>query len=313
MKRIFAFFLTCLTVFGMLCTFALADNETIPVEVGPYPGKEEVNDEKIEVAVDLDEIIDAMVSNRIATYVPSETEYAKANEILDLYNTVNSGGNVTKHSTGSAYLENWKKLRYGNLIELTLDYDEGIDNLLVLRCTGYATDAKNDAAEYYPQYTDSAQHFMWNYLMTERVSKTVARTVGNNHEWGIAMINSMLNAYDGYYNKYLKEGMSEDAASSNALKSTVLYMPVFKYDSVTYMQSSYEFFKSFFSAESVMDFWNNCYGRAYPEKGYPDAVKAFSYAGFIANELVLDASGNTAGNLTEAQTKSVWAWDWYSY
>ena len=66
----------------MLCTFALADNETIPVEVGPYPGKEEVNDEKIEVAVDLDEIIDAMVSNRIATYVPSETEYAKANEIL---------------------------------------------------------------------------------------------------------------------------------------------------------------------------------------------------------------------------------------
>lgn len=49
----------------------------------------------------------------------------------------------------------------------------------------------------------------------------------------------------------------------------------------------------------------------YPEKGYPDAVKAFSYAGFIANELVLDASGNTAGNLTEAQTKSVW--DWYSY
>lgn len=254
-----------------------------------------------------------MVSNRIATYVPSETEYAKANEILDLYNTVNSGGNVTKHSTGSAYLENWKKLRYGNLIELTLDYDEGIDNLLVLRCTGYATDAKNDAVEYYPQYTDSAQHFMWNYLMTERVSKTVARTVGNNHEWGIAMINSMLNAYDGYYNKYLKEGMSEDAASSNALKSTVLYMPVFKYDSVTYMQSSYEFFKSFFSAESVMDFWNNCYGRAYPEKGYPDAVKAFSYAGFIANELVLDASGNTAGNLTEAQTKSVWAWDWYSY
>lgn len=297
----------------MLCTFALADNETIPVEVGPYPGKEEVNDEKIEVAVDLDEIIDAMVSNRIATYVPSETEYAKANEILDLYNTVNSGGNVTKHSTGSAYLENWKKLRYGNLIELTLDYDEGIDNLLVLRCTGYATDAKNDAVEYYPQYTDSAQHFMWNYLMTERVSKTVARTVGNNHEWGIAMINSMLNAYDGYYNKYLKEGMSEDAASSNALKSTVLYMPVFKYDSVTYMQSSYEFFKSFFSAESVMDFWNNCYGCAYPEKGYPDAVKAFSYAGFIANELVLDASGNTAGNLTEAQTKSVWAWDWYSY
>ena len=42
-------------------------------------------------------------------------------------------------------------------------------------------------------------------------------------------------------------------------------------------------------------------------------MKAFSYAEFIANELVLDASGNTAGNLTEAQTKSVWSWDWYSY
>lgn len=67
-------------------------------------------------------------------------------------------------------------------------------------------------------------------------------------------------------------------------------------------------FSSTFTADTVEGVDSH-----YPEKGYPDAVKAFSYAGFIANELVLDASGNTAGNLTEAQTKSVWDWDWYSY
>lgn len=78
------------------------------------------------------------------------------------------------------------------------------------------------------------------------------------------------------------------------------------------MESSYSFFKSFFSDESIMDFWNNCFGRVYPEKGYNDAVTAFDYAAFTADELVLDGKTTMAENLTEAQRKNVWEWDWYS-
>lgn len=63
---------------------------------------------------------------------------------------------------------------------------------------------------------------------------------------------------------------------------------------------------------NIMDLWNNCYGRAYPDKGYTNGVLAFKYAAFTAKELVLDSSPNMAGNLTESQKKYVWTCDWYS-
>lgn len=91
------------------------------------------------------------------------------------------------------------------------------------------------------------------------------------------------------------------------------YIAVFKDDAVSIIRSSYDYFKSFFTDESIMDFYNNCYGRAYPEKGYTSDIDAFKYSAFTAKELCLDGRSVTAGNLTEAMKKQVWTWDWYSY
>ena len=115
-------------------------------------------------------------------------------------------------------------------------------------------------------------------MMTAYYNQTKARTIANNHEWGIAMIS-----------------------------------PIFKYDAVCIMEQSYAFFKAFFTDDSFMDFWNNCYGRSYPSKGYISGISAFSYSAFTAHELVLDGAVTLTDNLTEAHRYSIWSWDWYSY
>lgn len=56
-----------------------------------------------------------------------------------------------------------------------------------------------------------------------------------------------------------------------------------------------------------MDFWNNCYGRAYCEKGYTDAIEAFRYAAFTAGDIVLDGTNYLPENLTLSQKKLVWS------
>lgn len=280
------------------------------IEIGPHPGHENNTANSIE-EIECDAIVNEMIRTRIDTYIPTAEDYTRAQEVLDFYNKVNSPSNGDL-TTSSSFDDNWWKLRYGNLIELTLDYDEGISNSVALSCTNLSRDAEKEAKDHFPNYWDSGQHFMWNFMMVKEQSKTIARTIANNHEWGITIINPMLNHFESAYNEYIAKGYSESNASNKALADTIVYIPVFKYDAVSIMESSYSFFKSFFSDESIMDFWNNCFGRVYPEKGYNDAVTAFDYAAFTADELVLDGKTTMAENLTEAQRKNVWEWDWYS-
>lgn len=282
-----------------------------PIEIGPHPGKEKIS-ANANTEIEYDKILNEMIRTRIETYIPTEEDYTKAQDILAIYEQVNSSldGNI---ATLSGFDENWQKLRYGNLIELSLDYDEGITNLVAARCFVLSRNAEKEAKDNFPNYWDSAQHFMWNFMMADEESKNTARTIANNHEWGIAMIKPMLNYFESKYDKYIADGYSENDASSKALADTIVYMPVFKYDAVCVIEASYDFFKKFFSEESIMDLWNNCYGRAYPEKGYTNAVNAFNYAAFTKGEIVLDGKKSMAENLAERHIKSVWEWDWYSY
>lgn len=312
MKRFLLVMLACIMVAGTFCNIAVA--EAGPNEIGPYPGETSlISGVSAVTGTDSDRIVDEIVQRLVLTYVPSAEEYEKAENVIDLYNEINSENVAVMSETRSSYDDNWRKLRYGNLIEITLDYDEGITNSVALRCLTLSDTAKSKAQSNFSQYWDSAQHFMWNFAMTKEKSKTIARTIGNNHEWGISMITPMLKAYKQSYDKYIGKGYSEKNASDKALADTIVYMPEFKYDAVSVMKSSYSFFKSFFSAESIMDLWNNCYGRAYPAKGYTSDVNAFRYSAFTAKELVLDGSSGMAANLTETHIKNVWSWDWYSY
>ena len=285
--------------------------ELEPIEVGPYPGNDITSQINLD-DVNVDAIIQDMIQTHTDSYEMTEEDYIWAQNVIELYNS-NESKNFS--STRASFDDNWYKLRYGNLIELTLDLDEGISNSVALDCLNLSRTAETEAKNNFSNYQDSAQHFIWNFKMTVSQSKTIARTIGNNHEWGIAMINPMLTYHERMYNQYIQEGYSENEAANKALAKTVFYIPQFKYDTVCIMQASYDFFNGFFTDESKMDFWNNCYGRAYPEKGYTSGVVAFRYSAFTKRELVLDGtgSGNMAANLTENQKQSIWSWDWYSY
>lgn len=135
--------------------------------------------------------------------------------------------------------------------------------------------------------------------MTEKYSKSLARTIANNHEWGIIMITPMLTHYESTYEELLDEGYTSDEASTTALADTVASKPDHKYMSVILLQDSFETFSNYFSDDNIMDFWNNCYGRAYAEDGsYDNAVEAYE-AACEAGDLVIDAAGsNVAANVT---------------
>lgn len=283
-----------------------------PLEIGPHPGIGRASSVQLQ-STNYDAVVSGMIQDRIETYVPTAADKERAQEIVDLYNSVTLNSSQSLPNARDSFDDNWWKLRYGNLIEVTLDYDEGVTNAQVLRTIAQSRTAESDAADNFPQYQDSGQHFIWNFMMADTYTKNKARTIANNHEWGIAMITPMLNHFEAAYDEYIEDGYTENEASSNALADTVLYIPVFKYDSVCVIEASYAFFDYFFSDESIMDFWNNCYGRAYPEKGYTSGVSAFRYAAFTADELVLDGTTSMAENLTDDQKESVWEWDWYSY
>ena len=58
--------------------------------------------------------------------------------------------------------------------------------------------------------------------MAKNISTQIARTAGNNHEWGIALLTPMTNYYTDQYNDYVNSGYNDNNAASNALADTVL-------------------------------------------------------------------------------------------
>lgn len=285
-----------------------------PIEIGPYPGQEDSKISGIAIQYsdiladgNFDEVLTQMVESYLSNYTPSEEEYSYAENIIKFYHE-NFDGDI---QTTSGFDDNWWLLRYGNLIEITLDLDEGITEKEAADMIAMAESAKDSAEKNFPNYWDSAQHFMWNFKMKNKYDSYKARTISINHEWGISMINVMLNTYESAYNDYIAKGYTDKRASDKALADAIIYMPQFKYDAVSIMKASREFFESFFSDESMMDFWNNCYGRAYLEPQYT-AESAFRHSAFTAKELILDGKP-MAENLTSDHVYSIWAWDWYSY
>ncbi len=99
------------------------------------------------------------------------------------------------------------------------------------------------------------------------------------------MITPMTNYFSSAYDKYIDGGDDENTASDKALVDTLTYIPVFKHDSVLVCQKSYSYFEQLFSDESIMDLWNNCYGRVYPEKGYTSGITAFKAAAFTGTHI----------------------------
>lgn len=288
----------------MMLSFNVYATEFIPSERGPHQG----NIEKV-APFDISRMSKSEVFQKIEELYKknknvTQADYAKAEAIIDIYYKNNNNGNVP---TRSDYDEGAAQLRTGNLIELTLDIDEGLSEWSALNAILLANSAKTEAQNNFPNTLDSARHFIWNYKMTDTYNALTARTVGINHEWGIIMIDPMITHYNLEYNDRINAGYSESDASSGALVDTILYIPEFKYLTVTLMENSYDFFAAMFSNDCIMDFWNNCYGRAYAQENYSSAVAAYT-AAKNAGELILSSS-----NVSYNHKWSVWSWDWYWY
>lgn len=314
MKRKVLKFISIATTALMISSFTI-NSYAIgkePIEVGPHPGHQTNNItspySNLLLDGEYDKLISEMMDAYRDSYVPTEEDYMAADKILELYRE-----NFTEeYQTNSGFDDNWWLLRTGNLIEFTLDLDEGVNAIESAAMVALAEEAKESAQKNFSAYWDSAQHFMWNFKMRNQYNGTKARTIGVNHEWGIAMINDMTNYFESCYDDYVADGYSDKDASDKALADTILYMPRFKYDSVSIMEASFDYFDYYFSDDSMMDFWNNCYGRAYTTPQYT-AESAYRYSAFTAKELILDGKNSTAENLTSEHKNNIWAWDWYSY
>ena len=150
--------------------------------------------------------------------------------------------------------------------------------------------------------------------MTERISKQKARIIGNNHEWGYRF-SVPLNAHetrgniqiyhDNRYQMYLNSGYSEERLNLKPRKTQTPLFPTAKSFIFRFFEDHYETFKDFWNDNSYyMDLWNNCYGRAYPEKGYDDYEAAFQ----DCTETVVRVE-----EVNEDHKWCIWAWDWYAY
>lgn len=213
----------------------------------------------------------------------------------------------------SDYDENKWKLRQGNLIELTLNIDEGLSNSEIARILSHASTAKKISANEYPSNADlqdALRHFSWNFLGVNdsRLGTYKTRTATINHEWGRMLIDVVVKKYDEKYNEYRRAGQSERSAASNALADAIIFIPYIKYNTVRVCQSSYDFFRGIFSDDDIMDLHNNCYGRAYASN-YPSytALSAFNLSR-QRGELILSSR-----NVTSNQARNVWASEWYTY
>lgn len=206
----------------------------------------------------------------------------------------------------ATYDENKAKLRTGNVIEQTLNSDEGFTASQLASAVTCATDAKAAANILYPSnpdLNDAYRHYYWNYSMKTVMSKTKARTAGNNHEWGLVILTPVLNTYDQLYYDYINQGYSSNTAAGYAFSGTLIEIPEMKYYTYLVCDSSYSSFLGFFDDDNIMDLTNNCYGRA---------VTASVASAFI-NDL---NAGNVIGDsnvVTSAQRYAVWANDWYGY
>lgn len=218
----------------------------------------------------------------------TDEKFNEAYEIIEIVDELVLSNSITDRASSSQYDENKAKLRAANYIETVLDLDEGLSDTTIAKVLAYAKKAKSVSSSKYPDdegLQDAYRHFSWNHMMTDKLSKTKARTAGNNHEWGLVMLTPMTNYYDSMYDDYIDEGYSKSTAANKALASTIIYIPEFKSYMVAICEKSYKSFKSFFSDAYIMDFHNNCWGRAYADTYTYSYSKAFDKA--LKNEEII--------------------------
>lgn len=203
----------------------------------------------------------------------------------------------------SDYDKNKAKLRGGNMIELTLDTNEGLSARDMKAIYSASNEARSLAKEKFSRnvgWEDAYRHFSWNHIAAKEIGIADTRIATNNHEWGLLLLDPVLNYYEKRYKRYKNKGDSD--AAGKALGDTVYEIPYLKKNLIKVFDKDFDIFRKMVDDATIMDWNNNDYGRAYAAK-YPDLETAFKKA---KNYLITDEN-----SVSKSQYKKVWKNNWY--
>ena len=145
---------------------------------------------------------------------------------------------------------------------------------------------------------DTYRHFVWNFLMTEDLSKEDARIAACDYEWARILMPYAESAYEDY----IADGYSSSLAEGEAYT----FAFIMRENIYAVCESNQDFFDATFGPDAIRDLWNNCYGRAYADEAAYTYSGAFNIAN-NAGELI-----NDDNDVTDDHYWCVWSWDWYT-
>lgn len=233
-----------------------------------------------------------------------------ANKVLQNRQIING----TDFYIQGEYDANKAKLRQANYIETILDLDEGLTENQIYRVGfTHANFARDKALEEFPSSSDiwvrdAFRHYSWNFVSTSdsSVGKNKTRIATVNHEWGILLLDGIVNYYDSQYSNYINNGSSEYDAANGAFIDATLWITEFKYQMTLICKANYSVFKGFFSKGNIMDLINNVWGRSGPERNPGKTYKESFY--IDQNNLVQNEDW-----VGDYQYNQVWQNEWYTY
>ncbi|WP_141213089.1 hypothetical protein [Brevibacillus laterosporus] len=227
-----------------------------------------------------------------------------AEEIDNINDELGTDKTRSKRSA-SKYDKNTAKLRAGNMIELTLNADEGLSSRDITTIYSAANEARDLAKEKFSRnvgWEDAYRHFAWNHIAAKKIGIADTRIATNNHEWGLLLIDPVLNYHEKRYKHYKDKGNGNGNAANKALGDTVNEIPYLKKNLIRVFDRDFNTFRKFVPDATIMDWNNNDYGRAYAAK-YPDLETALKKA---KDYLITDEN-----SVSKSEYKKVWKNNWY--
>lgn len=163
---------------------------------------------------------------------------------------------------------------------------------------------------------DSYRHFTWNFRSAKSVGGSIARIFTINYEWS----NVLLDEYDAYYDErfsyyydtYYTHILLGGLTTSDVMKLAAAdaddYIVELRNTLKAECRESMANFSALFSADNVMDFWNNLYGRNYADS-YASMTNEAAFALAKSNGVIISSSAAVTSYHISTVYNSNW---WYT-
>lgn len=161
---------------------------------------------------------------------------------------------------------------------------------------------------------DAYRHFTWNFRSALSVGSSYARIYTINYEWANVLLDTYddycLERYDYYYDLYywsvVTGTITTDTLLNMAIADADDYIVELRDSMKTTCKASKSNFSAVFGNDSVMDFWNNYYGRSYASS-YSSLTPAEAYNKAVSNGVIISSRNNvTSSNITTVYNSNWW-------